>query len=342
MKRRKITFPKDEGKHSTTGEWWYFNGNLKSSDGREFAYMNTLFRAKVPIVLKRRLEKTPTKNIYFYHSILTDVDNNKFYPHIDLATIVSRDSFKGDLLNIYFSKPYAALNYTSYYMEEYSEFSYRIKGPKIRLNLTSQKAPLLENQTGYVDNLGKSTYYYSLTDLQTEGKILLEDKEISVTGRSWMDHQWADVTVDNDFWNWFSIQLNNGMEIICYEYGRQKESVYLATISYPDSSQKTFHKVRIIPLGEICKGKLTRAEYDLAWRVEIPDEEIDLEIKSKVTDHEMNFLHINYWESPTIITGRVGIRDVDGEGYMELAGRRSIFNDLSFLKGKIKARIMRK
>ena len=83
MRYKKIQFPKDESKHQTLGEWWYFNGNLKDKDGHEYSYMNTLFRVTLPLGNNKLLTKLPQNNFYIYHSIITDIGKNKFFPHID-------------------------------------------------------------------------------------------------------------------------------------------------------------------------------------------------------------------------------------------------------------------
>lgn len=332
MEQRPIKFPEDELKHNTLGEWWYFNGNLKSADGREFGFMNTLFRANIPVLLKKVIKYIPSKDIYFYHSILTDVGKDKFYPHIDLISIVSRDSFRQELLNVAFTSPTRLLNSDQYFIKEFKPFCYHVKGEGIDLSMESSKQPLLEGETGYLENLGKATYYYSLTNLKTTGKIIVEGEEIEVTGKSWLDHQWADAVVSNDFWDWFSIQLDGDIELICYKYGRGDQFSYLATISYPRSRQKSFTELEITPMGKSWRSHLTKVEYPLVWHINIPQEKISLTVEAKVTDHEMNFLSINYWESPTKISGKINGKSIKGEGYMELAGRSSVFSHLRHLK----------
>jgi hypothetical protein len=53
----------------------------------------------------------------------------------------------------------------------------------------------------------------------------------------------------------------------------------------------------------------------------------------------MNFLNVNYWESPTNIIASIEGKEVKGFGYMELAGRASIYNNIGLLKSKIFDRI---
>lgn len=336
MKYKPIKFPKDESKHSTVGEWWYFNGNLTDKDGKQYSYMNTLFRVAIPFHNTKILSKIPRKDFYFYHSIITDIDQNKFFPSIDYLVRVTGDSFKKEKLDVCYSPVVGGKDFNHYCMQQVDKDHYIVKGKNIDLQLTSKKPPLLENQTGYVNFFNRPTFYYSLTDLDTEGTIVVDGKIIEVRGRSWMDHQWSDVfDITKDSWNWFSVQLENRTEIVCYEYAHKGQSAYLATIIYPDSTQKSFSRIIIKPLDRRWKSSITKAVYDLAWEIEIPEVNINLVVESKVENHEMNFLNVNYWESPTKIEASINGNKVKGSGYMELAGRPSIFNDVTFLKSKI-------
>jgi len=340
MEYKPIKFPQDESKHDTIGEWWYFNGNLTDKDGRQYSYMNTLFRATIPFQNAGVLSKIPKNNFYFYHSIITDIDQNKFFPNIDYLVRITNDSFKKEGLNVHYSPVILGKNSQHYCMQQTNKNQYIVEGKDINLQMTAKKPPLLENQIGYVNFFNRPTYYYSLTDLVTEGTIVIDKKMIEVTGKSWMDHQWSDVfDVNKDSWNWFSVQLETNIEIVCYEFIHMGKSAYLATIIYPDATQKSFSKVLIKPLERKWKSPTTKTVYDLDWEIEIPEADIKLTIESKVENHEMNFLHINYWESPTKIEALIKGNKVKGFGYMELAGRPSIFNDLTFLKSKILERV---
>ena len=41
---KKIKIPKDEAAHSQGSEWWYFNGHIKSNEGKEYGFMISFFR----------------------------------------------------------------------------------------------------------------------------------------------------------------------------------------------------------------------------------------------------------------------------------------------------------
>jgi len=327
---KKIKFPQDESAHDTIIEWWYFNGNLKDKKGNKYAFMDCLFKVDVNRV-KIPFLKVPFKTACFSHSLLSDIKENKFYPEVNPLSIVSTDSFSKPLLFINYTQP-SLKGYTNYVIESIKKFEYHIKTKEIDLMLTSMKRPLLVGGKGFIDLKPDKTYYYSLTNLKTKGRIKIKNKWIEVTGKSWMDHQWADVSYSKNKWTWFSIQLQNNMEIVCFEYGDGKNKTYLASISYPNNKQKHFSEVEFKPLGKKWKSKKTGTIYPLSWEIKIPKERVILEVESLINNQEVNFGTINYWEGALNVQGKIGDRKVKGEGFMELVGYPSDYTKLKFLK----------
>jgi len=149
-----------------------------------------------------------------------------------------------------------------------------------------------------------------------------------------MDHQWADVSYNKNKWTWFSIQLQNNTEIVCFEYGKGKNKTYLASISYPNNKQKHFSEVEFKPLGKKWKSKKTGTIYPLSWEIKIPKEEITLKVETEINNQEVNFGTINYFEGPLNVQGKISSKRVKGEGFMELVGYPSDYTKLKFLKDK--------
>ena len=334
-KSKPIKFPKDELVHDHIIEWWYFNGHLKDKKGNKYAFMNCLFRADVKKVKIPFLSKIPLKTIYFFHSLLSDIKNKEFYPSTDYLSIISKDSFFKPLLFINHTNPAMAGGYINRVIEETKKFSYRLKDKNVDLKLTSVKSPLLEGGTGYL-NLGtKSTYYYSLTNLKTKGVIKIKNKEIEVEGKSWMDHQWANIGYSKDIWTWFSLQLDNGIEMVCFEYDDRKTKTRLFHISYADDRQEHGRRVEFTPLGAEWTSPKTKAAYPLSWRIRVPQKNIDLKVAPFIENQEMIFGSINYWEGPLKANGIFAGKKVKGVGFMELVGYPSKWNNLQFAKSEL-------
>jgi len=202
--------------------------------------------------------------------------------------------------------------------------------------LTSVKKPLLEGGNGYVNLDSKKTYYYSLTNLKTKGEIRIKNKLIKVKGKSWMDHQWANVSYSKDKWTWFSIQLDNEIEMVCFEYDDGKTKTYLASISYSNGKQEHIHEVKFTPLKIKWTSPKTKTEYPLSWRIEIPQKNIDLKVTPLIKNQEMIFGTINYWEGPLTVRGLFNNQTVRGLGFLELVGCPAKYGNLKFARDETK------
>ncbi len=332
MKYKKLKFPRDEQAHKNIIEWWYFNGNLEDSKGNDYAFMNCLFKADIKKV-KIAFLKSPFKTSYFSHSLLSDIKNKKFYPEVNPLSLISTDSFSKPFLFINYASP-SLKGYTNCVIESLGKGIYHLKTRDVDLVLSSVKKPLLEGGKGFINLDPEKTYYYSLTNLKTKGKIKIKGKWIAVKGKSWMDHQWADVPYDRDKakWTWFSVQLQNNMELVCFEYDNSLKKTYLASISYPDNRQKTFSDIKFKPLGKNWKSKKTGTIYPLSWEIQIPEAKLSLDVDALVDDQEINFGTINYFEGPLKVRGKLDGKTVAGKGFMELAGYPSNYTKMKFLR----------
>jgi len=344
MKYEPIVFPKDGLPHKCVVEWWYYNGFLQAQNGRRFAYMFCLFKVDNKKVAIPLLSHLPVKTVYFSHSLFTDIDAQKFYPSVNYFSVISKDSFKRKLLYVNFLDPTKGLTkYTNSEIEENPQFNYHLKSENFDLHLNSKKVPLLEAGTGFVELRDKSAYYYSLTDLETTGTIFLDGEEINVKGKSWMDHQWANTKYSRDRWTWFSLQLDNQMEIVCFEYGHEGQKDYLASLIDAQGRQEHSGKVILTPLDNGWKSQKTKNSYHLAWRIEIPEKKVFLEVHPEVKNQEMIFGAINYWEGPLKVEGTVSGMPVKGQGFLELVGKPLEYSALTMMSrivGNIKNKII--
>jgi predicted secreted hydrolase len=319
MRYRKIAFPRDGAAHDAIIEWWYFNGNLEDERGNEYAFMDCLFKAKTKKVRIPFLRRIPLDEIYFSQSLLLDVRKGRFHSEVQPLSIISRDSF---------SKPLFFVNYHSLSLEGYQNceieetdaFRYRVKSGFFDLNMASTKAPLLEGGRGFLNLDSKQTFYYSLTNLRTEGHVTVDGRRIRVRGKSWMDHQWADVSYSKDKWTWFSIQLDNDVEMVCLEYDNRRRKIRLASISYADGRTAHAADLLLTALGERWESRRTGATYPLSWRIQVPSRRIDLVVSPRMAAEEMIFGTINYWEGPIKVRGKMNGKSVRGRGFLELVG----------------------
>ncbi len=308
-KYKPIRFPRDEQKHNHTIEWWYFNGNLKDKNGKIFSYMNCLFAAKPDKLDIPFLKNNFIKEIFFSHYLLSD--NKKWIAKgTNPLCAMDRNSFK---------KPLLWANYdNSCLIEETEPFKYRIVNDVIDLNMESRKDPLLLNKKGFLDLGLKTTYYYSITRLKTKGLVRVRGKWIAVEGVSWMDHQWAQApSIEEDQWKWFSIQLDNKIDLVCFVYGKKIKTYHASMIGEKGKTDFT-NKILITEGKNKYKSKETGNTYQLEYNINMPEFKLNLNIKPLKKEQEMNFGPINYWEGGTSVKGTFNGKKVGGLGFCEL------------------------
>ena len=294
----KVVLPKDELPHDGQAiEWWYFNGFLKGK--HRYSFMTCLFKADKEKVNLKFL-KLPVKTIYFSHSLLFDLDTGKIEKEVLPFVIMGKDNFDNGKLKINYFYPLRT-EYFNYEITRIDE-KIRLKTKYFDLMLEEKKRPLLEGGKGFIDLGTKSTYYFSYSNLEAKGYV----KDDKVTGKAWHDKQWSEQGFMKDYWLWFSFQMEDNTEIVCFDYKGTK----MATISYPDNSQETV-PAEFNPQGRLWKSPRTDLKYQLSWNIKVKNFEIKTAPMMK--DCEMSFGFINYWEGPL----DVKINGKKAKGFME-------------------------
>ncbi|MBU0598255.1 hypothetical protein KKF61_04680 [Patescibacteria group bacterium] len=333
---KELSFPGDELIHNHSIEWWYWNGHLQDRQGRKYSYMNCLFHAKLKEVQFPFIRSVPVDKIFFSHSLLSDISRKKFIAHVDFINLMSRDSFRRPLLFINYANPILVDGFLNKVMERTDQQTYHIKNENVDLQLVSTKKPLLTGGQGYVRLMpGRSSFYYSLTNLRTSGFITVKNNRIPVTGQSWMDHQWANVKYIKDRWTWFSVQLENNIELVCYEYGHSSNTVKQASIILQNGRQFHTKDIHISSGNNKWTSPKTKAEYPLEWFVEIPEYKIKIRLCANLSRQEMVYGTINYWEGSLTVSGNMGNKRVTGHAFAELVGYPAEISNYKFIKSSI-------
>lgn len=348
-KIKEIILPKDNGSHDFIVEWWYFNGHLFDAKGREYSFMDCFFKVdfnkvSIPHILPHLIEDH-FKNgeyIHFAHSVVSDIRAKKSYKEIQNISLVSKDSFQKKLLYInYKNGNFLDASLDSEIIEN-NPNDFILKTKHLNLELKSKKDPLLEGGHGYVGTLNAGSYYYSFTDMEVKGEITIEGEKIQVTGKAWMDHQWANAVYKKDKWTWFSFQLENGTEIMCVEYMTPNGIDILINMINKEGNQSQYKKAIIKSGSKFWKSKKTKARYPLLWKIEIPEGDIKIETTSLVKNQEMIFGPINYWEGPMKVIAKIKGKKIKGRGFMELVGYPSDYNYLLIMGEEIEENIFDK
>jgi predicted secreted hydrolase len=212
-----------------------------------------------------------------------------------------------------------------------SPFRMHARAGSDALTLTqfSEKPPAVHGHDGVSIKAGCATcasHYYSLTRLKTAGTLTFNGQTFAVTGVSWMDHEFGsgELQANQAGWDWFSLQLNDGRELMLYRLRQKDGSVTpQSSGSLIDARGAVTHLLlrdfSIEPTGS-WKSPHTAATYPSGWRVRVPRAGIDVVLAPTVLDQELANANggISYWEGAVDVRGAAGA--AAGVGYVELTG----------------------
>ncbi|MEM4271235.1 MAG: lipocalin family protein, partial [Candidatus Pacearchaeota archaeon] len=280
-----------------------------------YAFMLCLFRIR-PDKVKIPFLKIPVREMFFLHFLFVDIKNKRRVSKIVPYVILKKDSFKNNKLKAsgYFFDLDGIKNFR---IEKAGNNIYEIETDILKLSLISKKKPLLINGNGFINYEKRKSYYYSLTDLEAKGEIKINGKSLDVSGKVWHDHQWANEKYAKDKWSWFSIQLDNNVELMIFEYFFESNKKKLLSIIYPNGKQKFYENFELRHGKKIWESKITCMEYPLKWRIKLK-ENIDLSCSAFLDNQEVLFGSINYWEGPIKVKGFFDNKIINGTGFMEL------------------------
>ena len=324
---RPLTFPADHGPHNDfQTEWWYYTGNLQTSDGRHFGYQLTFFRRALvpPSQRSDRPSAWAADQAYMAHFALTDVAGKRFQSFERFARGAAElAGAQADPFTVW-------LEDWSIVQTEPEVYHLRAAQNDVTLDLTLRdlKGPVLQGDRGYSQKgpeRGNASYYYSLTRLDSSGTVRIGDAAYQVSGLSWMDHEFSTsyLTEGQIGWDWFALQLDDGSELMLFQIRRADGSVEplaSGTFVAPDGSTRWLKRDDLsIVAGSTWRSPHTGATYPAAWRVQIPSLDLTLDIRPYLADQELQ-VSFRYWEGAVQLSGQRSGQAVRGSGYIEMTG----------------------
>jgi predicted secreted hydrolase len=173
---------------------------------------------------------------------------------------------------------------------------------------------------------GHASHYYSATRMKSVGSIEVGGKEFVVEGESWFDHEWAtnQLASGQSGWDWLSVQLDDGSELMLYQLRRKDGTVDAASSgSWISPTGDVRHirrdEIEFTPT-QFWKSPKTAGNYPIGWNVKIPALKLELAVSTPVKAQELVLQPVVYWEGLIDISGKRDGRDVKGHGYLELTG----------------------
>ncbi len=324
-----LNLPRDLYAHrAAQTEWWYYTGHAETVSGKKFGFELVFFKRRTDLdkfgVVPLRLFGNP---IYFAHFAFTDVERQKFrYAH--------RKSANG-----FFEQPASASE--KHYYVRLGDWSVReaagthvvraaLGDLTFEATLTPTKPPTLNGRGGVsFKDEGEASRYFSLTRMNLEGDLVLDGETEHFNGAAWFDREfgtWTS-TENQKGWDWFSIQLDNNCELMCYQLRDSKHNVSpFSSGTFVDENGNTTalkqEDFTIEPTG-FWKSPTTKATYPSGWKIKVDKVALDLTITPVMENQELDTrgtTMIVYWEGSNEVAGTAGDIPVKGRAYAELVG----------------------
>lgn len=325
-----LVFPRDHGPHPDyQTEWWYYTGNLRTPQGRHFGYQLTFFRRALlpPAQRPERASNWDASQAYMAHFAITDTSGGAHRAFERLsrgsAGLAGAQAQPYQVwLNDWFVRETAPGSFELYASQD---------GLVLQLNLTDRKGPVLQGDAGYSQKgpePGNASFYVSYTRLESSGEIRIDQQVYPLSGLSWMDHEYSTSALSQGQvgWDWFSIQLDDGSELMFFQLRRQDGSIdpYSsgALIAADGTARRLSRDDFSIEVLDSWRSPVTQDEYPSRWRLLVPAVGIELQLTPHLQDQELDLTYA-YWEGAVSASGSRDGTPLSGDGYVELTGYAS-------------------
>lgn len=335
---RPFSFPADHGPHLESRlEWWYYTGNLETESGRHFGYQLTFFRMALTPKPVSRDSKWATNQMYMSHFAFTDVEKKHFYAFERKSRGAA--GLAGAQANPFFVwvENWSAIDGSQLppirpgiVRDEGSSMYLSATDDEVAINLLLRggKPVVLGGDNGRVRKSAEAdmaSYSYSLTRMPTMGTIRVSGKTFQVEGLSWLDREWGNGLLGKDQvgWSWFALQLSDEREVMFYLLRERDGSASPFSRGVLVSGDGFFRPLTLdeiqIDVQDYWQSSLG-SRYPSHWRMQLPREQLTLEINPYLADQELNLSMGRYWEGAVKVTGKNKGQPISGSGYVELTG----------------------
>jgi predicted secreted hydrolase len=328
-------FPRDHGTHDGfQSEWWYLTGHLHddSAPKRHYGLQFTLFRQGLiaPDAARAgepRTSPNASRAAYLTHVALADAQlgrltaferSSRGAPGLagaeaepTLAFLgpnrleVTPDTSRGDRPTLRLSVHEPAL--------------------RVELELTSLKALVRHGERGLSRKgalPGNASYYFSATRLKAQGWMEWQGQRLAVEGDFWLDREWSTSVLESDLlgWDWVSLQLDDGTELMAFVLLKQDGSLAAASsgtfIAADGSTQALGHGDFRLTTTATWQSPRTGQRYATGLELSVPGLALDLSLEALFPDQELD-LPLSYFEGAFNAVGRRAEQAIRGQGYVE-------------------------
>jgi predicted secreted hydrolase len=308
-----VRLPTDEAPHCFGGvEWWYYSGRLTAGADREFGIEIVIFHVP-PLPLLLGGER------WVAHFAVIDVHSAQFkYDQVEVRGPQSA-TLPGNGFDLH--TPLVHMrggDGLDFVQATFADRSYSVS-----LELLDQRGPVLHEGDGYVPfGANGQAFYYSRPHMDASGTFSIGDEQFTVSGRVWFDRQWGrDINNPHQHWQWFSLRMNDGTDIMFYQFPRRNAAVAFGTLIPPSgpSVSLSAEDFRVAPTATWL-SPATGIEYAVGWTIELPRDGTVLTLAAVVDDVELETRATTrevYWEGLCTVRSSSHPDRVDGYAYVE-------------------------
>jgi predicted secreted hydrolase len=321
-------FPRDHASHNDYKiEWWYYTGNLETSTGRRFGYQLTFFRTGITPQVGNP-SRWAVRDLYMVHFCISDLEKKAFHSFEKLNRAgIGWAGAESDFYRVW-NEDWQAQSDGKDHVIKADNGDYQLD-----LRLAPDKSEVIHGENGISQKgalAGNTSHYMSLTRLHSTGNIVVGGETFTVTGLSWMDHEFGTSFLEESQtgWDWFSVQLDDNRELMMFQIRRADGSIdsrSSGTLIEADGRAVhiPFGEFNLKPTGKSWRSEASGATYPTEWLIELPRFDLRLNVKAAFEDQELRTTQstaVTYWEGSVDIDDANGGGKVKGRGYLEMTG----------------------
>ena len=317
-----IELPRDEGSHPQfRTEWWYLTGWLESESGEAFGFQVTFFRNR-PGVDEDNPSRFVARQVLFAHAAVSDQRQG--------ALMRGEKSARAGFGLAEAAEGSLAVKIDNWSLRQEGERYFAVASTSefaLQLECDRTQPPLLNGKNGFSQKGPQpqfASYYYSLPQLRTSGRIAIGGREHRVQGVAWFDHEWSSSMFDEHArgWDWIGLNLDDGGALMVQRIRDVAGQQYwgAATLREPGLPDRA-HAPDEIAWSALRRWRSSRTgvTYPVEWKITVGGRTILLR---PLLDDQENDARAStgtlYWEGAVRAFDERGV--AIGRGYLELTG----------------------
>jgi predicted secreted hydrolase len=285
-----VRFPRDHFGHPRASiEWWYFTALARDAANTPYSVFFTLFSSEGAIVPVAQVRNLATGALVGHSEQLA-------FARVSPSSLDVRLS-------------HARLRYepaTNAWL-----FSASGSGFAVSIRQRPDKAYALHGEgTGLIQqSLAGIAHYYSATRMRAAGTLHDGGTKITLTGESWLDHQWGDYRADPRAfnWDWFSCRFDDDSELMLYQFRDRTTGRPLTRFRNGTYVTRRGRTIAITDFQARRGRRVLQAaghRWPLDWQLRVPKLGLSEDLRALLRDQLVrNRIVPTFWEGVARATG---------------------------------------